>query len=145
MANDLEKRLEVYMRAVITEELDKALYGDIKEQAEKIVKDEIQAEVYSSYNPETYDRTFSLINSVKASIRKTGSTRTLSIGHDESLLTHTSYDGSLVSEVPEWIQEGRVHAFGDSTLGYLSAKPYFDNSEEKVKEMIFRILKKRMR
>lgn len=145
MADDLMKRLQVHMTMIIEEEMDRAIYNDVKNRAIEIAKEHVREEVYNSYTPIYDNRTGSLEDSISASVRKHGKTRTLSVGHDESKLQHKSFDGSDAKELPYWIQEGRIHPLSDVDYSYIAPRPYFENAIEQIESEAIGIIIKNIK
>ena len=113
---------------------------EVGAEVEKVLRDRIEKDVYSVYDPKEYERTRELKNSVMHTQAKdVGGNVVVEVGHDTDMIRayepnqHMSIDGQDVSEyLPRWINDGTIgNAYG---LGkWTDARPYMDNTKEQIK------------
>lgn len=129
------------LMAALSKARDEALAGAAKE-AEQLVKDRIDEDVYGVGTPEEYQRTYQLRDSIKAfKVEKKGDTSQVKIAHDTSLIhpnvenfQHASTYWSpwnYVNYVAETVHDGTSGGlFGD---GYWrQPRPYMFNARNEM-------------
>lgn len=80
------------------------------EDAERLLKENVDSQVYSVYTPNTYRRTHALKSSIKNKIDKTGGM----VYFDENEMDYTSaVTGENVNKyVPKWVDQGHKDSSG---------------------------------
>lgn len=131
------KDLERYMKKILKDSME-----DAGREIEHTLRDQIDEDVYNSYDPKEYERTRELKNSVMHTQPKEINGQIfVEIGHDYNQIysnpekyQHASVWGDDVSEyLPKWINDGTIGlAFGKGA--WTEPRPYMDNTKEKIKD-----------
>ncbi len=114
--------------------------GEVGKKVEEGLKDQIDEDVYDAHNPEYYQRTYELRDSVTHSdAKEIGEQIVVEVGHDyDKINTHypnqhmSVVDGSDVSnQLPKLINDGTIgDIFGNGA--WTEPRPYMDNMKDKI-------------
>lgn len=143
------KELEDYMRKRV---LPTAM-EEVGEKIEDKLKTRITKDVYNSYTPEQYDRTYELRDSITSTepVDISG-TIYVEVKHDDSLIHavppnhHMSIvnNSDVSSFIGQWINYGDVpNIFNDRNYVWMNPRPYMDNTKEEIRK--FKLLKKELK
>lgn len=100
MSNDIEKEFEKYLNSFCYEKIE-----EVSNEVEEKLKENIKKELYENYSPNTYNRTYSLIDSITTD----KSEKKEKVTHfEENKLKYTSaVSGEDVSMyVPKFVNSG---------------------------------------
>jgi hypothetical protein len=132
-------------------QLEKALLNSVRNsmeetgnKCEEVVREQIEEDVYSSYEPVEYTRTKELKNSIIHDNPKIkGNVVTTEIKHNTDMIgsyppnQHMSVvDGSSsVHSIAEIVHEGLApNIFNDNDYPWMHRRPYMDNAAKKIKD-----------
>lgn len=143
-------------------DLEKYIKQKVKESSKELgkfvaekTKEHIEKDVYESYQPSEYKRTFELKESIVSEEKDINNGVEITIEHDESMLHHKSIvtGEDVGSQLPYWIHEGKVpNIFNHNDYTWMHPRPYmnntveeFKNSKEHVKKLKEELKKKGIR
>jgi len=146
------KQLKKYFEESIKESINE----DVKKEIITTIREHIEKDVNSVYDPTVYDRENYLEKSLVGETNKTQGGINLEVSHDESemyynsVVTGSSIDGNAVAS---WIEKGEIYPLWGYTskdgesFTYLEPRPYMKNSIKELKDekVISHVLKKSLK
>jgi len=115
-----------------------ALENEISEKMVDIVKEHVEKDVYSVYDPVEYKRTGELKESLQRAVNSSNDGAEIIIDHDDGKMSYWSVvSKDFVDEqqmIPNAIEYGKIHPlFGvREDFHYLKPRPYMENSKEEI-------------
>jgi len=124
-------------------QLEQFIKSQVKESAKDLgkyiaeeTKQQIDNDIYQSYSPSVYERTYELKESIKSKTEKESKNNIeIVIEHDENAMHHTSIvtGENVGSELADWIQRGQVpNIFNNNSYPWTQPRPYMENTVEKL-------------
>lgn len=126
--------------------IEDAVKNEVTEQMIEIVKEHIDEDVYSAYEPSEYRRTRTLQDSLQKTVSPNTNGIKITIDHDSSKMDYQSkVSGQSVDEqqkIPNAIEYGKIHPLFGEGFSYLSPRPYMSNAEKEILSKLDNILGK---